>query len=168
MHLGEKIQQLRKAGGLSQEQLAEKLGVSRQSVSKWESGQSLPEIDKIIQISSLFSVSTDSLLKEESVSESSFPSGIEEISRKNFKRKQVMGGISITVLGLVALILEFASLKLLQYLDSQTNSSFTSDPYILNYMKEPPMSIVVIITAIIIIIGVLMTIAGVYSKNEKK
>ncbi len=58
-----KLQQLRKQNGLSQEALAEILDVSRQSVSKWESGQVYPEIDKIIFISEYFHVSIDELLK---------------------------------------------------------------------------------------------------------
>lgn len=56
---------LRKKKGWSQEELAEKLDISRQSVSKWESGQSIPDIDKIITLSGLFGVSTDYLLKDE-------------------------------------------------------------------------------------------------------
>ncbi len=65
--LGDRIAELRKQNGMSQEELAEKLKISRQSVSKWESGQSLPEIDKIIILSELFHVSTDYLLKEETM-----------------------------------------------------------------------------------------------------
>lgn len=64
MIIGTKVQQLRKANGLSQEQLAEKLGVSRQSISKWELNETLPELDKILMLSDLFSVSTDELLKD--------------------------------------------------------------------------------------------------------
>lgn len=60
-----KLQQLRKQNGLSQEALAEILDVSRQSVSKWESGQVYPEIDKIIFISEYFHVSIDELLKDD-------------------------------------------------------------------------------------------------------
>ncbi|MCM1113775.1 MAG: helix-turn-helix domain-containing protein [Muribaculum sp.] len=56
---------LRKRNGWSQEDLAERLDISRQSVSKWESGASIPDLDKIIKLSSLFGVSTDYLLKEE-------------------------------------------------------------------------------------------------------
>lgn len=63
MNLAEKILKLRKQYNLSQEQLAEKLGISRQSISKWESGQSIPELDKIVQISEIFGVSTDYLLR---------------------------------------------------------------------------------------------------------
>ncbi len=64
MTLGEKIYSLRMREGLSQEAFGEKLGVSRQSVSKWETDQSVPELDKIVMISELFAVSTDYLLKE--------------------------------------------------------------------------------------------------------
>ena len=72
MKLAEKIQDLRKKSGLSQEQLAEQLGVSRQAISKWESGQSTPDIDKIVLLSEFFRISTDYLLKQENeVSEDS-------------------------------------------------------------------------------------------------
>jgi len=60
-----RIQELRKGKGLSQEQLADVLGVSRQAVSKWESGQSLPEIEKLIAMSQLFEVTVDYILKGE-------------------------------------------------------------------------------------------------------
>ena len=65
MKLAEKIQDLRKKNGLSQEQLADQLGISRQAISKWESEQSTPDIDKIVLLSEFFLVSTDYLLKEE-------------------------------------------------------------------------------------------------------
>ena len=65
MILAEKIMQLRKQRGWSQEELADKLGISRQSVSKWESGMSIPDLDKILKLGGVFGVSTDYLLKEE-------------------------------------------------------------------------------------------------------
>ncbi|MCM1173514.1 MAG: helix-turn-helix domain-containing protein [Blautia sp.] len=64
MTLGEKIYRLRSERGLSQEAFGEMLGVSRQSVSKWETDQSSPELEKIVALSELFGVSTDYLLKE--------------------------------------------------------------------------------------------------------
>ena len=67
MNLADKIISLRKKNGWSQEELAEKLDVSRQSVSKWEGAQSLPDISKIVAMSTLFQVSTDYLLKEDSL-----------------------------------------------------------------------------------------------------
>lgn len=65
MILADKIIKLRKQNGWSQENLAEKLEISRQSVSKWESGTSIPDLDKIIKMSSIFGVSTDYLLKDD-------------------------------------------------------------------------------------------------------
>lgn len=65
MILGEKIMSLRKRMGWSQEELAQKLGVSRQSVSKWESSTSIPDIQKIMALATLFGVSTDYLLRDE-------------------------------------------------------------------------------------------------------
>ncbi len=65
MTIGEKIVLLRTSAKMSQEQFAEKLSVSRQSVSKWEMDQSLPQIDKILQICELFSISADQLLHQE-------------------------------------------------------------------------------------------------------
>ena len=62
MTLGEKIVNLRMNIGLSQEELAEKVNVSRQSVSKWEMNQTLPQIDKVLMLCELFNVSTDALL----------------------------------------------------------------------------------------------------------
>lgn len=63
MDLAERIQQLRKKKGFSQEELASKVGVSRQAVSKWESGQSTPDLEKMIRMSEIFEVTTDYLLK---------------------------------------------------------------------------------------------------------
>ncbi len=65
MIFADKLIRLRKKAGWSQEELAEQLDVSRQSVSKWEGAQSIPELEKIIRISKLFGVSTDYLLKDE-------------------------------------------------------------------------------------------------------
>ncbi len=64
MTLGEKIMQLRVAADMTQEEMAEKLSVSRQSVSKWEINQALPQIDKVLLLCEIFNVSTDELLKE--------------------------------------------------------------------------------------------------------
>lgn len=65
MKFSEKLKDLRKQKGISQEQLAEKIYVSRQAITKWESGNGLPDIENLIAISSLFNESLDSLLSEE-------------------------------------------------------------------------------------------------------
>ena len=63
MTIADRIQTLRKSKGLSQEELADAAGVSRQAVSKWESEQSTPDLDKVIILSEIFDVTTDYLLK---------------------------------------------------------------------------------------------------------
>jgi len=67
--LGKKIQQLRKENGMSQEELASKLTISRQAISKWELGESMPDTENVVQLSKLFGVSTDFLLYDEYESE---------------------------------------------------------------------------------------------------
>ena len=63
MEIGNKINQLRKLSGMTQEQLAEKLNVSRQTISKWESDSTSPDLESIVKISRIFHVSLDDLLK---------------------------------------------------------------------------------------------------------
>lgn len=74
MILADKIMTLRKKAGWSQEELAARLNVSRQSVSKWEGAQSIPDMDKVVQMSRLFGVTTDFLLKDELEIEEHTPS----------------------------------------------------------------------------------------------
>ncbi len=96
MELSEKIYNLRKQHGLSQEQLAEQLQVSRQAVSKWETGQSTPDSTKLVALSELFSVSTEYLLKPEAMP--SQPETTPESRRPN------RAGLMICLVGLVMLI----------------------------------------------------------------
>ena len=65
MHLAEKILQCRKKAGLSQEALAERIGVSRQAVSKWETGEAMPELSTVVALANEFGVTTDWLLSDE-------------------------------------------------------------------------------------------------------
>lgn len=84
MILADKIIRLRKKNGWSQEELAEKMNVSRQAVSKWESAQTVPDLEKILQLSGLFGVTTDYLLKDELESEeytdSTAESGVKRVT----------------------------------------------------------------------------------------
>ena len=87
MILADKITALRKKAGWSQEELAEQLGVTRQSVSKWEGEQSVPDMDKVVQMSRLFGVTTDFLLKDELSEE-------EDYTRENKAKSPVVGAVS--------------------------------------------------------------------------
>lgn len=102
MTLAEKILELRTARGLSQGDLAEQLEVSRQSVSKWETGQSVPDLDKIIRLSDLFGVSVDELVREgeRPAPEVSTPEVI-YVEKKRGLTPAQMTGIVLEVLGVV-------------------------------------------------------------------
>ena len=101
MTLSEIIYKLRKKSGLSQEQLAEKLNVSRQAISKWESGVSLPESEKMIALSDFFGVSLDYLMKEDAKE----PEEERELlSKQSSGRAGFVIGLIATVGGVVALI----------------------------------------------------------------
>ncbi|HZK33561.1 MAG TPA: helix-turn-helix transcriptional regulator [Tissierellaceae bacterium] len=100
MTLSEKIQQLRKTNNLSQEQLAEKLAVSRQAISKWELGESTPDTDKIILLSRIFKISTDYLLHDDISSDKEIPAvkTSSELLKKHYGLKTlfiITTGVSI-------------------------------------------------------------------------
>lgn len=78
MNIADRIQSLRKIKGVSQEELADKIGVTRQAVSKWESEQSTPDIEKVILLSDYFDVTTDYLLK-----------GLESVENSKIKKNIV-------------------------------------------------------------------------------
>lgn len=69
MKFNEKLIKLRKAAGLSQEELGNRLDVARQTVSKWELGETTPEMDKLVELSNLFNVSMDEMAKETEIPE---------------------------------------------------------------------------------------------------
>ena len=85
--LSEKLYKLRKKQGLSQEQLAEKLEVSRQTISKWETGQALPEGDKLLTISRYFGVSLDYLMEEDETPQSPDAAEAPETAKSDEKAK---------------------------------------------------------------------------------
>ena len=102
MTLGERIQKLRKQNGLSQEALAEKVTVTRQTISKWELNQSTPDLDFIAQLSDLFHVSSDYLIRDELTSPDELPT-----KKKNFhftaKSKRALLA-AVTLAGLAAVL----------------------------------------------------------------
>ena len=113
MTLGEKIAKQRKEINFTQEQLADILGVSRQSISKWESDIAYPETDKLIELGKLFDCSMDYLLKEDVIEKngalaSGFTEKVEEISRKVMtdknkgKAKKILKVIGIVLAAVLA------------------------------------------------------------------
>lgn len=98
MNVSDRIRELRKIKGISQDELAEKLGVSRQAISKWENEQSIPDIDKIIMLSDYFEVSTDYLLK-----------GVEPVTSMNKKNKNLFLLSFAIVFALLSCVLSFSA-----------------------------------------------------------
>lgn len=113
MKFNEKLIQLRKKEGLSQEELGYKLNVTRQTVSKWELGQTTPEMDKLVEISKIFSISVDELINDMGTESSASEPIIEDqpIGEKSNKEKNMVSiivGILVIVLVLIVIRFGFA------------------------------------------------------------
>ena len=109
MKCSEKIVQLRKQHGLSQENLAEKLSVSRQAVSRWEMGTAMPDASNILQLSKLFDVTTDYLLNDDYESDEDLPK-VRKVKSENLN--QVM--FYMIVIEVMILIIQFMTVFILQ------------------------------------------------------
>ena len=110
MSIAERLQELRKQSGYSQEQVAEMLGLSRQAISKWESGQGKPEIDNIVKLTEIYNVSADYILL-----------GTEKVSvpeKKELSReyKKAIGIIAIIAATAIVTVLFITALGLLSRL----------------------------------------------------
>ena len=108
MNFSEKLLTLRKTKGMTQEQLAERLDVSRQSISKWESGQAVPELEKIVALSTIFDVTTDYLLKSSEIDDLSVKTEmLEKQQQQMLFREQRQQQIWACILYSIAVYLVF-------------------------------------------------------------
>lgn len=152
MLTGEKLSFLRKKEGWSQGELADKLNISRQSVSKWELNESLPDAENIVKISNLFNVSTDYLLKDNA----ELTQQTEETPKKKFYTVQ---GIITTLTGILIL----GTINVLGHIFcSHVLDSFTTFAY--SYGLEW----LVYLSAAVTIIGLSVLIRDLYIKKSKK
>lgn len=125
MEIGEKIRQIRKLSGLTQEQLAEKMSISRQTISKWESNITTPDLESIVRFSKLFQVSLDDLLLTEG---ETLAKGDEKITIKdlirinNYNRKMTLLLISgliflmISILAVIVVLSIYSTTSSIQYM----------------------------------------------------
>lgn len=108
MMIGEKLLELRKKKGLSQEEVAQELNVSRQTISKWETDQSTPDFDKIIPICELYNITTDELLrgikKEDDVVIDTMVNEVERIDKKDKKAKGIAISIVLYITSIAAIV----------------------------------------------------------------
>ena len=98
MTLGQRIQELRKGLGFSQEELGERMGVSRQAISKWEGDQTIPELDKLIALSKLFGLTVGQLLGVEQ------PAPAETVPKASRRQTFLLAGIGVVLLALIAAV----------------------------------------------------------------
>lgn len=88
MTFGARLQQIRKAAGLSQEQLAELINMSRQAISKWETDQAIPDIEKVTLLCEIFKISADKLLGNEQLLQQNVQDGrLEDCVKMNTRKK---------------------------------------------------------------------------------
>ncbi len=163
MKLHEKIFNQRKLKGLSQEELAEKIGVSRQAVSKWETGEALPEITKLKALSEVFGVTTDYLLSDdENISETRLQKNADPFDRvldwfdrlpeklaPFFKRYGWIGGIVLIVCGLYRVVMIFFSTLIIGDMPGSVTSF--AIPMILQLFLQSLVGVAVIVGGIIVI-----------------
>lgn len=165
--LPEKIQYARRRAGLSQEQLAEHLGISRQAVSKWETGEAMPDATKLAPLASALGVSIDWLLNED---EPQFASEPEEdwadklprhISRLA-KRWGWLAGVYIAVMGGVfaamGLLARFAVSRMVGGMSSIGGFGSSGDPVIDNFASNNP---VTIFGGFMLVFGLVVCVAGI-------
>ena len=103
MTFGEKLQQLRKDRGWSQERLAEEIPISRQAVSKWESGAAAPDTENVVRLSDIFGVSTDYLLHDDFTGDEDIPAvkrREEELQKARNRETGMMVLVGIMAMGL--------------------------------------------------------------------
>lgn len=163
MKLHEKIYSQRKLKGLSQEELAEKLGVSRQAVSKWETGEALPEITKLKGLADVFGVTTDFLLNDnedvfmrQEVKASDpfdkFTNWIDTLPSKLapfFKRYGWLGGIVLIVYGAYRLVNVFAGIVMMD--NVPMSATGMTIPFLLTWFMSGAVGVALIVAGVIII-----------------
>lgn len=153
MLTSEKLSFLRKKEGWSQGELADKLNISRQSVSKWELNESLPDAENIVKISNLFNVSTDYLLKDNS--ELSFSESEQPIKKYYIKKWWFLIFVGIITLGIINVFAYYYF------------RGFSSYPF-LNFVHNFGLLWLVIISAISIVTGISILIRDMYIYKSKK
>lgn len=122
MNIGNKIHQLRKISGMTQEQLSEKLNVSRQTISKWESGNTSPDLESIVKVSKIFHVSLDDLLSEgdAQVTEKNEQITLEDLMKINLHNRKMT---LLLISGLIFLMISILNVIYVTALHCTTSST---------------------------------------------
>lgn len=160
MELGDRIAKLRKSRGMTQEQLGEYLGTTRQAVSKWEAGRAMPELDLIVKMGELFGVTMDSLILGRSApAEEETPRT--EAAEQNTNQKGGKTGllavvIALTVVGFTILCLCPLFAELYRSFVFETKGSAFTDATL--YLWQCPLKWVVFLGVVLLLAGIVGTV----------
>ena len=139
MEFGEKLKQLRKANHLSQEELSERIHVSRQAISKWEQGNAIPDTDNIVLLSKCFQVPIEYLLLDDEEMREAYQYKSLVTEESVLPKMRVISLVVGSVIEIVAVVAAY----LLQYQQKIVYDSYNTYP--LDYLKEAPLNILVLI-----------------------
>ena len=137
MKFNEKLLELRKKEGLSQEELADKVDVSRQTVSKWEAGQTTPEMEKLLELSKLFNISLDELTGNEVEKKDN------NEEAKPTKKKHIILKVILVILAIYGIISLLKFILLTRHhliVDSFNEESYVVSEQIVMYDEEAPVN----------------------------
>ena len=176
MALSEKIYYYRKKMGISQETLAEKLGVSRQAVSKWETGESEPEILKLKQLAEIFGVTTDCLLSDNEIGDyvaeqgktqnnqnsgnSNWVDSLPEAFGKLIRSYGWIGGVCVTAVGSIITLISAIFLVIVGKQYNKFNSMLDV-VMIPSTRPDNPYLPMLILVGVILIIGIASVVVGI-------
>ncbi len=167
MTFGRRLQQVRKAAGLSQEQLGELVGMSRQAVSKWETDQATPDIDKLALLCGVLGVSADALLGRDAPAQGQARgASLEDCVNRNAAKRCFTAGWTAALVGVVLLVLELFSLIALQFLDAEIHQSWRTNA--MDYAKVGPMPAIFAVTLALIAVGALLAAGGLLAMGGKR
>ena len=167
MTFGRRLQQVRKAAGLSQEQLAELVGMSRQAVSKWETDQAAPDIDKLASLCGVLGVSADELLgRDVPPGREGQGANLEGCVRVNAAKRCFTAGWVTALAGVVLLILELFSLIVIQFVNAEVHHSWRTNA--MGYAREGPMPVIFGVTIAVIAAGALLAAGSLPAMSGKR
>ena len=167
MNTNEKLKEIRKISGMTQEELADKLNVSRQTISKWEKGLSTPDLEMAIQFCDLFQISLDELLKEERMERKL---SLEDIMRTN-KRNQrqlvlLMSSVFFLLTGELGLLFVFAIRYTTLNIEYILYRAIATGQYANESLETTPFFAAAIL--LIAIGGIMLIIEIIYILKEKR
>ncbi|MEE0237633.1 MAG: helix-turn-helix domain-containing protein [Bacteroidales bacterium] len=167
MNTNEKLKEIRKISGMTQEELADKLNVSRQTISKWEKGLSTPDLEMAIQFCDLFQISLDELLKEERMERKL---SLEDIMRTN-KRNQrqlvlLMSSVFFLLTGALGLLFVFAIRYTTLNIEYILYRAIATGQYANESLETTPFFAAAIL--LIAIGGIMLIIEIIYILKEKR